>query len=146
MQKIEFVHSVFSGSLFPDIVDKQKKCHQMSYLLYQDKTCDSNLNGSGISLLLPGNNLENTWNFISPEKCESCVLHVSNCITGILHMYYICMNYMCNTCHIFPIVYKRCICLKHDLPNVITSRFISTAREKIRENWFCSLAGYSQGN
>ncbi len=44
----------------------------MSYLLYQDKPCDSKLNWPGISLLLPGNNLENTWNFMSPEKWEPC--------------------------------------------------------------------------
>ncbi len=31
---------------------------------------DSKPNWPGISLHLPGNNLENTWNFVSPEKWE----------------------------------------------------------------------------
>ncbi len=40
----------------------------MSYLHYQH--IDSKPNSSGISLLLPGYNQENTWNFVSPEKWE----------------------------------------------------------------------------
>ncbi len=31
-------------------------------------------NWPGISLHLPGNNLESTWNFVSPEKWEPCLI------------------------------------------------------------------------
>ncbi len=34
---------------------------------------DSKPNWPWISLLLPGNNLENTWNFVSPDKWEPCL-------------------------------------------------------------------------
>ncbi len=36
------------------------------------QTLSFKTNLKGISLFLPGNNLENTWNFVSPEKWEPC--------------------------------------------------------------------------
>ncbi len=40
------------------------------------KHCDFKPNWPGISLLLPENNLENTWNFVSWEKCEPCIIYL----------------------------------------------------------------------
>ncbi len=36
---------------------------------------DLKSNQLGISLLLPGDNLENIWNFVLPEKWEPCYLY-----------------------------------------------------------------------
>ncbi len=35
-----------------------------------EQNTDSMPNGPGISLIIPASNLENTWNFVSPEKFE----------------------------------------------------------------------------
>ncbi len=64
-----FVNFMFQDSHFKMSFTKNyyiQLCH-----IYMIRTnTDSKSNWPGISLTLPGNNLENTWNFVSPEKWE----------------------------------------------------------------------------
>ncbi len=55
---------------FQNIIYKYISFTSLLYLHYQHKHCHSKPNWPGISLFLSGNNPENTWNFVSPEKWE----------------------------------------------------------------------------
>ncbi len=59
-------------------IDNKNPFTSLSYLHYQHKYCDSKSNWPGILLLLPGNNLENTWKFVLLEKCKPCYLPHNN--------------------------------------------------------------------
>ncbi len=63
-----FANSVFQDSLFKMWFTKQIWFISLSYLHYQHKHWDSKPKWPWISLLLPGSNLENTWNFVSQRS------------------------------------------------------------------------------
>ncbi len=52
-----------------------KKISDLLFVIYIINTnTDSKLEWPGNSLLLPGNKMENMWNFVSPEKWEPWVI------------------------------------------------------------------------
>ncbi len=86
-QTLKKIISKFGVSKFnwQDVINLQKEKKSLSYLHYQHKDYDSKPNWPGISLYLPGNNLENTWNCVSPEKWEPCfMMEGGNCCHFVL--------------------------------------------------------------
>ncbi len=73
------VNYVCQDSLFKMTFSK-KVFTSLSYLHYQHKQNDSKPKSPVISLFLPGNNLENTWYFMSPEKLDPCYSTLSECL------------------------------------------------------------------
>ncbi len=68
-KKLEISKFYISSFTFQDVIYKNNS--DLLYLHYQ--LTDSKSNWPWISLFLPGNNLENTWNFVSQEKWEPCI-------------------------------------------------------------------------
>ncbi len=53
-------------------LQKNINLHLCHIYIINTNTVIQSQNGLWISLHLPGNNLENTWHFVSPEKWEPC--------------------------------------------------------------------------
>ncbi len=63
----------FFDFVIQDVIYKTKSDLHLCHIYIININTLSKSNWPGISLLLPGNNLENTWNFLSPEKWEPCM-------------------------------------------------------------------------
>ncbi len=59
---------------FQDVIYKNNSDLLLCHIYIININTDSKPNCHWISLLLPGNNLENTWNFVSQEKWEPCIM------------------------------------------------------------------------
>ncbi len=70
-KKIEISKFDVSRFTSQDVIYKKYSFTSFSYLHYEHKLCDLKPNWPEISLLLPGKNLDNSWNFVSPEKWET---------------------------------------------------------------------------
>ncbi len=74
-KKIEICKFYVSSFTFQDAIYKNNsdllRCH--IYIINLNTNTDSKPKLPWISLFLPGNNLENTWNFVSQEKWEPCI-------------------------------------------------------------------------
>ncbi len=67
---------------FQDVIYRTKHYLHLYDIYIINTNNDSKPNWPGILLLLFGNNLENTWNLVSPKKWESCNLVISNMTKG----------------------------------------------------------------
>ncbi len=70
-KNLKFANSMFQASLFNMSFTKIILIYL--FVISTLSNTDSKPNWPWISLLLPGNNLENTWNFASQEKWEPCI-------------------------------------------------------------------------
>ncbi len=59
----------------------------------------------------------------------ACIICVIHCITGVLHMYNMCMNYMCNTLKI-PDMYYICMNTCGTFGSVLFSTQLQVKRQK----------------
>ncbi len=73
MEKTWNLQSIFQASLFKIYTNNSDSL--LCYIYIINSNTDSKPNWPWISLLLPGNNLENTWNFVSQEKWEPCMIY-----------------------------------------------------------------------
>ncbi len=74
-KSLYFVYFVFQDSLLKMTFSKKIWFMSLSYLHYQHKHWFKAKLTWDFIAFLPGNNLENTWNFVSPQKWEPCCLN-----------------------------------------------------------------------
>ncbi len=84
-KKLEICKFYVSSCTFQDVIYKNNYDLLLCNIYIINSNTDSKPNWAWISLLLPGNNLENTWNFVSQEKWEPwiCLAHFKIYITKI---------------------------------------------------------------
>ncbi len=63
----------FVDFMFQDFIYKIDSGLLLYHICIINTNTDLKPNWLWIPLLLPGNNMENTWNFVWPEKWESCI-------------------------------------------------------------------------
>ncbi len=72
-KNLQFANSMFQASLFKMSFTKIILIYFFCHIYIINTNTDSKPKCPCISLLLPGNNLENTWNFMSQEKWKPCI-------------------------------------------------------------------------
>ncbi len=70
MANSKLVNLVFRRWTVQDVIYKIFHLHLCHIYIINNTHCDSKPNWPGFSLLLPGDNLENTWNVVSQEQWE----------------------------------------------------------------------------
>ncbi len=73
LEKLEICKFYFSSFTFQDVIYKNNSDLLLCHIYIINTNTDLKPNLPWISLLLPGNYLENTWNFVSQEKWEPCM-------------------------------------------------------------------------
>ncbi len=72
-KNLKFANFYVSSFTFQDVIYKNNSDLLLCRIYIINTNTDSKPNWPWISLLLLGNNLKNTWNFVSQEKWEPCI-------------------------------------------------------------------------